>query len=104
MTATNRYKTTGDLPAALPVLPLLGCILLPRASLPLNIFEPRYLAMISDVIAGDRMLGIIQPASADDQPEKIRASYGSNLDRLRRLKAEYDPTNVFRMNPNITAG
>lgn len=33
--------------------------------------------------------------------EKIRASYGSNHGRLRQLKARYDPTNLFRLNPNI---
>lgn len=40
--------------------------------------------------------------SADDPPEKVRASYGANHGRLRELKARYDPTNLFRMNPNIT--
>jgi FAD/FMN-containing dehydrogenase len=45
--------------------------------------------------------GYINHISDDDRPEKIRASYGSNLDRLRQLKAKYDPNNVFRMNPNI---
>jgi FAD/FMN-containing dehydrogenase len=45
--------------------------------------------------------GYINHLSADDRPEKVRASYGSNHDRLRRLKATYDPTNLFCMNPNI---
>jgi len=40
--------------------------------------------------------------SADDPPEKVRASFGANHGRLRQLKARYDPTNLFRMNPNIT--
>ena len=39
--------------------------------------------------------------SADDAPEKIRASYGSNHERLTALKARYDPSNLFRLNPNI---
>jgi Lon protease-like protein len=43
------------------VFPLHGCILLPRASLPLNIFEPRYLTMLDDVIRGDRIIGMVQP-------------------------------------------
>jgi uncharacterized protein len=50
-----------DLPAVIPVFPLGGSILLPRATLPLNIFEPRYLAMVRDCMAGNRLLGIIQP-------------------------------------------
>jgi uncharacterized protein len=57
----NRYTRPTDLPAQIPVFPLRGVILLPRATLPLNLFEPRYLAMIEDVIAGNRILGIIQP-------------------------------------------
>jgi Berberine and berberine like len=40
--------------------------------------------------------------AADDPPEKVRASYGSNHARLRQLKAQHDPTNLFRLNPNIT--
>ena len=63
MNVTDRYRTTGDLPSAIPVAPLQGCILLPRATLPLNVFEPRYLAMIDDVLAHDRILGIVQPAA-----------------------------------------
>ena len=44
----------------------------------------------------------INHISADDPPEKVRASYGANHGRLRQLKARYDPTNLFRMNPNVT--
>ncbi|MGY1708363.1 FAD-binding oxidoreductase [Geodermatophilus sp. SYSU D00758] len=40
--------------------------------------------------------------ATDDPPEKVRASFGANLDRLRLLKARYDPGNLFRLNPNIT--
>ena len=46
--------------------------------------------------------GYINHIAADDPPEKVRASYGSNHGRLRQLKAQYDRTNLFRMNPNIT--
>lgn len=51
-----------DLPRVLPVFPLTGAIILPRGQLPLNIFEPRYLNMIDDAMAGDRMIGMIQPS------------------------------------------
>jgi hypothetical protein len=57
----DRYRTPADLPQRLPVFPLSGALLLPRAELPLNIFEPRYLAMVSDAMAGNRLIGMIQP-------------------------------------------
>jgi hypothetical protein len=56
------YRKTSDLPARIPIFPLGGAVLYPRSALPLNVFEPRYLNMIDDVIAGDRVLGMIQPA------------------------------------------
>lgn len=51
-----------DLPDSLPIFPLTGVLLLPRGRLPLNVFEPRYLAMIEDAISSDRLIGIIQPS------------------------------------------
>lgn len=55
------------LPKTLPIFPLPGVVLLPRARLPLHIFEPRYLAMIDDVLATQgRMMGMIQPTA--DEP------------------------------------
>ena len=53
-----------SLPAEFPVFPLTGALLLPHARLPLNIFEPRYLAMTEDALAGGRLLGMIQPNAA----------------------------------------
>src|SRR5438876_8640070 len=50
------------LPDILPIFPLTGVLLLPRGRLPLNIFEPRYLAMTRDALGGVRYIGIIQPA------------------------------------------
>ena len=49
------------LPDILPIFPLSGVLLLPRGRLPLNIFEPRYLAMTRDALAGDRLIGMVQP-------------------------------------------
>lgn len=58
----------GDLPQTLPVFPLTGVLLLPRGKLPLNIFEPRYLAMIEDALASrDRLIGMIQPREAGSE-------------------------------------
>lgn len=53
---------TRALPSVIPVFPLVGATLLPRAMLPLHIFEPRYLAMIDAALAGARLVGMIQPA------------------------------------------
>jgi uncharacterized protein len=59
---TEQYRRPADLPPRIPVFPLRGAILLPRATLPLNVFEPRYLAMLNDVMSGSRIMGVIQPA------------------------------------------
>jgi Lon protease-like protein len=54
------YVKATDLPQVIPVFPLDGALLLPRGQLPLNIFEPRYLNMVDDAIAGDRVIGMVQ--------------------------------------------
>jgi hypothetical protein len=54
------YRRVGDLPQVIPVFPLDGALLLPGGELPLQIFEPRYLNMVDDVMAGDRVIGMIQ--------------------------------------------
>ncbi len=63
----DRYRRPADLPPRIPLFPLRGAILLPGSTLPLNIFEPRYLEMIEDVMSGSRMLGMIQPVGSDAQ-------------------------------------
>jgi Lon protease-like protein len=50
------------MPKVLPLFPLRGAILLPRASLTLNVFEPRYLALVDHALAGNRLIGVVQPA------------------------------------------
>lgn len=59
------YRRISDLPETIPVFPLSGALLLPRWQLPLNIFEPRYLNMLDDAMAGDRLIGMVQPAGGD---------------------------------------
>jgi Lon protease-like protein len=56
------YRKPSDLPVAIPVFPLGGALLFPKAVLPLNIFEPRYLAMVDAALVGHRLIGMIQPA------------------------------------------
>jgi Lon protease-like protein len=54
----------------IPVFPLPGALLLPRGQMPLNIFEPRYVAMIDDALrSGHRLIGMIQPDTAHPGPE-----------------------------------
>lgn len=69
MSVTDRYRKPSDLPDVIPMFPLQGCILLPRSTLPLNIFEPRYLEMLDEVLAGNRVIGIIQPRGGCDDQE-----------------------------------
>jgi uncharacterized protein len=56
------YRKPSDFPVAIPVFPLGGALLFPRAVLPLNIFEPRYLSMVDAALVGHRLIGMIQPA------------------------------------------
>ena len=56
-------------PETLPLFPLEGALLLPGGQMPLNIFEPRYLAMVDAALAGDRLIGMIQPRD-DERAEK----------------------------------
>ncbi|MEL6168807.1 MAG: LON peptidase substrate-binding domain-containing protein [Pseudomonadota bacterium] len=59
-----------NLPTTIPVFPLPGALLLPRARLPLHIFEPRYLQMLDDTLKTDhRLIGMIQPAQIPGKPE-----------------------------------
>jgi uncharacterized protein len=64
------YQKPGDLPDVIPVFPLPGALLLPRGQMPLNIFEPRYLAMVDDALRGHRLIGMIQPDGAHPGPEQ----------------------------------
>jgi Lon protease-like protein len=70
MSAPRRYRNISDLPAVIPVFPLTGVILLPRTKLPLNIFEPRYLALVDDAMDNYRLIGMIQPRNAGTEATK----------------------------------
>jgi uncharacterized protein len=65
MAMNAQYRGPVDLPEVIPVFPLPGALLLPRGQMPLNIFEPRYLAMVDDTLRdGHRLIGMIQPDAA----------------------------------------
>jgi Lon protease-like protein len=64
------YRKPDDLPRTIPIFPLGGALLFPRGTLPLNIFEPRYLNMVDDALAGERLIGMIQPTPAGESADK----------------------------------
>jgi Lon protease-like protein len=65
MPMNAQYRGPIEMPGVIPVFPLPGALLLPRGQMPLNIFEPRYLAMIDDALRdGHRLIGMIQPDAA----------------------------------------
>lgn len=80
------------LPREVPIFPLSGAVLLPRAHLPLHIFEPRYLAMIEDAGAGDGVIGMIQPRRAERQePDDAPEIYGAGcLGRITETQRNED--------------
>ncbi len=105
------------LPAAVPVFPLSGALLLPRGVLPLNIFEPRYLAMVKDAMAAtgaaNRIIGIIQPRFDGDPPPLYDVGCLGRISDFRetddgrmlialtgisrfRIQAELDRTTLYR--------
>ena len=80
------YRSPSDLPPKLAVFPLAGALLLPRGELPLNIFEPRYLAMIDDALKAERVVGMIQPderkGSSAQQPELFKVGCAGRITQL----------------------
>jgi len=63
------FKKAQDLPMVIPVFPLDGALLLPHAQTPLQIFEPRYLNMVDDAMASERIIGMVQTRPGGD-PER----------------------------------
>ena len=70
------------LPTEFPVFPLAGALLLPHGRLPLNIFEPRYIAMVDDSLGAGRVFGMIQP-----NPRAASDEHGQGLYRVRLPRA-----------------
>jgi hypothetical protein len=63
----GRYHNIDTLPRTIGIFPLTGVLLLPRAQLPLNVFEPRYLALVEAALAGNRLIGMIQPTEHEEK-------------------------------------
>ena len=71
MPMNAQYRGPIEMPGVIPVFPLPGALLLPRGQMPLNIFEPRYLAMVDDALRdGHRLIGLIQPDAANASSDK----------------------------------
>ena len=60
-------KLVNKLPKEIPVFPLSNFIIFPKTTVPLNIFEPRYLNMVDDVMKGNRIIGMIQPKKSNQK-------------------------------------
>jgi Lon protease-like protein len=69
MKLNRTFADPADMPAMIPLFPLEGALLLPRRPIQLTVFEPRYLSMLDDSLSGDRLIGIIQPSSAEESSE-----------------------------------
>ena len=81
------YRGPGDLAHVIPVFPLAGALLLPRGQMPLNIFEPRYLALVDDTLRdGHRLIGMIQPDPAhpgtEDRPGLYKIGCAGRITQL----------------------
>ena len=72
---SDHDPTLDSLPDTLPIFPLTGVLLLPHGQLPLNIFEPRYLAMTRDAMSGPRLIGMVQPIKPGDEGGALPAVY-----------------------------
>ncbi|MDX2027107.1 MAG: LON peptidase substrate-binding domain-containing protein [Alphaproteobacteria bacterium] len=73
--ASARAHAPSALPDILPIFPLTGAVLLPNGRLPLNVFEPRYLAMVDDVLGQGRIIGMIQPTEPETKDNPVPSVY-----------------------------
>lgn len=75
MKLNRTFAGPDEMPATIPLFPLAGALLLPRRPIQLTVFEPRYLEMLDDALAGERLIGIIQPADADETADPAPELY-----------------------------
>jgi Lon protease-like protein len=76
------YRKPADLPQTIALFPLSNALLFPRTVLSLNVFEPRYLNMVDDALAGERLIGMIQPAAGDENDPAPELSEIGTLGRI----------------------
>ncbi len=90
MTTIAHAPSIDALPSVLPIFPLAGVLLLPGGRLPLNIFEPRYLAMIESALAGDHLIGMIQPRDPLAEGDRIPIYETGCAGKITRFEATDD--------------
>ncbi len=86
----GNYHSLDDLPSTIDVFPLRDILLLPRGQLPLNVFEPRYLALIDTALSGTRLIGMIQPTQHEDKVLKPALSAIGCAGRLTSYRESDD--------------
>jgi Lon protease-like protein len=94
----QRYHSIEELPQTLPIFPLTGALLLPRGHLPLNIFEPRYLAMVDAAMSGTRLIGMIQPTEPEDKVLKPKLSAVGCAGRITSYRETEDGRYLITLN------
>ena len=110
MSGRADYKGPADCPAIIPVFPLPGALLLPRGQMPLNVFEPRYLNMVDDVMGAERCIAVIQTRPGGDRTRPPLAAVGC-LGRVTSFAETSDGRYLltltglsrFRLGPELTA-
>ena len=91
------YRKAEDLPQIVPLFPLENALLLPRGVLPLNIFEPRYLAMVDFALSTSRLIGIIQPAENDAAAPLPKLASIGTLGRITHFEERPDNRYVIAL-------
>ncbi|KJC44031.1 peptidase S16 [Bradyrhizobium sp. LTSP885] len=99
MPINAEYRGPGELPEVIAVFPLPGALLLPRGQMPLNIFEPRYLAMVDDALRdGHRLIGMIQPDATHSRSEARPALFSIGcVGRITQLAESGDGRYVLEL-------
>ena len=75
-----------DLPVKIPVFPLNNFIIFPKTTVPLNIFEPRYIDMVNDSMKSNKMIGMIQPKNTSIRNQYLICIMWDALEKLLALE------------------
>ena len=92
MSINNPYRGVAELPSIIPVFPLASVLLLPQTDLPLNIFEPRYIAMVDEALRTTRLIGMIQPVP--DEPADVHVPQLQKIGCLGRITQDRKSTRL----------